>query len=195
MLLHSPFLGETWRYHRVRFMAAPATYFVNFIFQRILRVNAQVPWSVHYTSIVLSAEWIKIGQNVDRSFALSGGCYFQGWNGIEIGDDTIFGPGVKIMSANHDLDNMDYLAAAEPVKIGKRCWLGANALILPEVILGNDVVVGAGAVVTHNFPNSVVIGGLPARIISKRNMDGANQRSETQIKAPFGGKSVTRTLP
>ena len=95
---------------------------MNFLFQRVLRINADAPWPVHYTSIVRSAEHIHIGRNVDRSFALSGGCYFQGWNGIEVGDGTIFGPGVKVISANHDLDDMDRLVPAPPVVIGKHCW-------------------------------------------------------------------------
>ena len=166
-LYKSPFL-ELWLYHRSRFLAAPALYAVNFLFQRIIRINADVPWPVHYTSTVRNAKLIKIGRNVDKSFALSGGCYFQGWNGIEIGHDTIFGPGVKIISANHSMADMDKLTLSPPITIGRGCWLGANSVLLPSVRLGDNVIVGAGAVVTKNFPSSTVVGGVPAREISNR---------------------------
>jgi len=140
---------------------------VNFIFQRILRINSEVPWSVNYTSQVTVPKKIKIGLDVVKSFILSGNCYIQGGNGIIIGDYTIFAPGVKIISANHNPESSkrEWLSAT-PVKIGKYCWIGANAIILPEVELGDYTVVGAGAVVTKSFPEGyVIIAGNPAKII------------------------------
>ena len=61
-------------------------------------------FKVHYTSYVYGD--VKIGKNVWVSFATSGGCYIQGDNGIKIGDNTIFAPGIKIISANHDIKNI-----------------------------------------------------------------------------------------
>jgi maltose O-acetyltransferase len=54
-----------------------------------------------------------------------------------------------------------------PVTIGDNVWIGANATICPGVTLGNGVVVGAGAVVTKSFPDNVVVGGVPARILKQ----------------------------
>jgi len=54
-----------------------------------------------------------------------------------------------------------------PIKIGKNCWLGANSVILPGVELGDNVIVAAGAVVTKSFSNNLVIGGVPAKILSE----------------------------
>ncbi len=141
----------------------PGTWLINFITQRIFLVNSTVPWMVHFTSYVLGE--VTIGRNVWKSFAVSGGCYIQGINGIFIDDDTIFGPGVKIISASHDTKDISKWVATEPIRIGKRCWIGANAVILPGVQLGDDVIVGAGAVVTKSFPSGAVIGGVPANII------------------------------
>lgn len=123
------------------------------------------PWSVHYTSNVNGASNIKIGKGVEESFRVSGGCYIQGTNGIEIGDGTIFAPGVKIISANHNLYHYNCWIPDKPIKIGKNCWIGANAVILPCVELGDHVIVGAGAIVTKSFPDNVVIAGNPGHVI------------------------------
>lgn len=144
----------------------PAIWIVNTIFQRIFRVNAHVPFMVHFTSIVIGN--VTIGRHVEHSFACSGGCYIQGINGVSIGDDTLFAPGVKMISANHDMDSEGRHLPAPPIRIGKRCWIGANAVILPGVELGDDVIVGAGAVVTKSCPAGVIVAGVPARQIGTR---------------------------
>ncbi|WP_396156836.1 acyltransferase [Flavobacterium macrobrachii] len=139
---------------------------VNFFFQKILRINAEVPFMVHYTSTV--SKTVFLGKGVAQYFANSGGCYVQGINKIYIGDYTIFAPGVKIISANHDKkDYHSHDKSISPIKIGKNCWLGANSVILPGVELGDNVIVGAGAVVTKSFPDNVILGGVPAKIIGK----------------------------
>ena len=136
---------------------------MNFFCQRLLRVNSSVPFMVHFTSRVSGD--LHVGSDVWRSFALSGGCYVQGTNGVHIGDGTIFAPGVKIISANHDLEK-DGWEVGPPIRIGKRCWIGANAVILPGVELGDGVIVGAGAVVTTSFGSDVTLVGVPARTLA-----------------------------
>lgn len=138
---------------------------VNVFYQRVLDVNNNIPWMVNFTSRVVGQ--VKIGKNVWISFAVSGGCYIQGVNGIEIGDDTIFAPGVKIISANHDKTDFSRWEKATPICIGKQCWIGANAVILPEVQLGDNCIVAAGSVVKDSFPNSSIIAGVPAKLIKK----------------------------
>ena len=140
---------------------------ISFIFQRVLGCNRRVSWPVHFTSSVTVPERIKIGSGVEISFMVSGHCYYQAANGIEIGDGTIWAPGVKMISANHDPADLDRHLPAEPIRIGKGCWIGANAVILPAVQLGDRVVVGAGAVVTKSFPADSVIVGNPARALEK----------------------------
>jgi acetyltransferase-like isoleucine patch superfamily enzyme len=153
----------------LEYMFSPTTTnlrLVNFFFQKVMRINAEVPFMVHYTSQV--SKYVILGRGVAQFFANSGNCYIQGINKVYIGDHTIFAPGIKIISANHDkIELSKHDKNTTPVIIGKNCWIGANAVILPGVELGDFVVVGAGAVVTKSFPNNVVIGGVPAKIIAK----------------------------
>lgn len=111
-----------------------------------------------------------MGRNVWKSFALSGGCYIQGGNGIYIGDDTIFAPGVKIISANHDPKMLMSWSHDPPIRIGCRCWIGANAVILPGVELGDDCIVGAGSIVTHSFLEKSIILGIPGNMIDSHDI-------------------------
>lgn len=158
-----PYLGQRryWGYNLV-----PSNILlVNFIFQRLLRLNASCPWSVSFSSCVILPANIHIGRNVGKSFAVSGGCYIQGINGIQIGDDTIFSFGVGIISANHNSGNLAESMVNRPVKIGKNCWLGKNAIILPGVELGDGCIVGAGAVVTKSYEAGTRLAGVPAKPI------------------------------
>jgi len=67
---------------------------------------------------------------------------------------------------NYD-DSIEYtfVNMASPVKIGDRCWIGSNTIILPGVTIGDNVVVGAGSVVTKDIPSDVIVAGSPAKII------------------------------
>lgn len=151
-----------WGYGAVLF----SVLLVNFIFQRVFRLNASAPFSVNFRSTVTQGKNIHIGRRVGASFAISGGLYVTGLRGVEIGDGTVIGPNVGILTTNHDLYNRNLATEDGPVRIGKNCWIGMNAVILPGVALGDNVTVAAGSVVTTSFKSNVVIGGTPARVLS-----------------------------
>lgn len=158
-----PFLRRRrdWGYHLIPVRVL----IVNFLFQRIFRINSDAPWSINYTSRVIGPENVTFGANVGKSFAVSGCCYIQAINGIEIGDGCLFSFGVGIISSNHEPGNLNESVKDAPVRIGNNCWLGKNAIILPGVELGDRCVVAAGAVVTRSFPPDTVLAGVPARAI------------------------------
>ncbi|MBS1949742.1 MAG: hypothetical protein OJF59_002633 [Cytophagales bacterium] len=125
--------------------------------------NKKAYWPVHWTSRVYDIENILVG--VDAYPGMMTGCYIQGKGGIRIGDYTQIASNVVIVSANHDpYDSRKHILAE--VRIGKYCWIGAGAKIMPGVELGDWTVVGAGAVVTKSFPEGYcIIGGVPAQKI------------------------------
>lgn len=143
-------------------------YIADFFFRKILRQNADTKWAIHYTSTIRCPQNIVRGKNVYPGDSPNN--YIEAYNGIIIGDDTNLGPGVGLLSANHDKYDNRVHVNAPPIKIGKRCWIGMNAMILPGVELGDNTIVGAGAVVTKSFPQGYcVIAGNPADIIEHLN--------------------------
>jgi maltose O-acetyltransferase len=87
---------------------------------------------------------------------------------IRIGDDVQIGPNVQLLTATHPVDADLRRAKWEsgaPITIGDNVWLGGGAIVLPGVGIGDDTVVGAGAVVTRDLPARVVAVGNPARVV------------------------------
>ena len=86
---------------------------------------------------------------------------------VQIGDYTLFGPGVQIYTPMHPF-NAELRRREEygkPVTIGSDVWVGGGALILPDVRIGSHAVIGAGSVVTRNIPDGVFAAGNPCRVI------------------------------
>ncbi len=107
---------------------------------------------------------VHFGKNVYANFNLT----LVDDTHIYVGDNTMFGPNVTVATAGHpilpELRERGYQYNA-PVHIGKNCWIGAGAIILPGITLGDNVVVGAGSVVTGDLPSNVVAVGNPCRIL------------------------------
>ncbi|MBQ3503989.1 MAG: sugar O-acetyltransferase [Oscillospiraceae bacterium] len=87
---------------------------------------------------------------------------------IYIGDYTMLGPNVVIATAGHPIDpelRSRGLQYNMPVRIGKNCWLGAGVIVMPGVTIGDNVVIGAGSIVTKDIPDNVVAVGNPCRVM------------------------------
>jgi maltose O-acetyltransferase len=100
---------------------------------------------------------------------------------VRIGDYTLLGPGVQILTPLHPLDakTRRQREFGKPVTIGADVWIGAGALILAGVSIGARTVIGAGSVVTRNVPDDVFAAGNPCRV--RRKLDG--QRSQSSGRA------------
>ncbi len=136
-----------------------------FFFQKIIGINKNVPWPVHWSSIVSFPENIKV--NYYRPYpGFMPASYIQGMNGIEIGKNVRIGPNVNIVSASHNIYDYDVHDKANPIIIHDNCWLASNCVILPGVELGEHTIVAAGAVVNKSFKEgNCIVGGVPAKKI------------------------------
>jgi acetyltransferase-like isoleucine patch superfamily enzyme len=131
------------------------------------------------------------GQDVDESFTLvppfytSGGreirvgrkvfinqcCTIYDMGGVTIGDLVLIGPNVNIVTAGHGMkpDERRAYVEAKPIVIEKNVWIAAAVTILGGVTIGENSVIGAGAVVTKDVPPNSFAAGVPAIVI--RSLD------------------------
>lgn len=111
---------------------------------------------------------VRLGNRVEiNNFSI-----VNGTGGVDIGDDTLIGPGVRIISYQHQYASDTAIrlqpTIAIPIHIGRDCWLGANCVILAGVSIGDGAVVAAGAVVTKDVPPLTIVAGVPAVIKKSR---------------------------
>jgi acetyltransferase-like isoleucine patch superfamily enzyme len=106
---------------------------------------------------------IRVGRNV----FINQGCTLNDIGGIDIGDDVMIGPGVSLISSGHPVDpnQRRRQIVAAPIAIQRNVWLGAGAMVLQGVTVGEDSVVAAGAVVTRDVPSGTLVAGVPARVL------------------------------
>lgn len=103
---------------------------------------------------------LKLG---DKVF-LNNYCSINCLHSIEIGDNTLFGEGVKVYDHNHlySYDNGNLNVSSQEfsygaVKIGKNCWLGSNVIVLKGVTIGDNSIIGAGCVVYKDVPENTIL--------------------------------------
>ena len=117
----------------------------------------------------LNGDRIELGNGVGFNY----GCYVNGYGGLTIGDDAMFGPYSMVHTANHHYDDRERPVTEQgwreqPVQIGPRVWIGMGAIVLPGVRVAEGAIVGAGAVVTHDVEPYTVVAGNPARPVKER---------------------------
>lgn len=107
---------------------------------------------------------IKVGKN----FYANHNCVILDPAPVVFGDDVMLGPGVLISTATHPKDvglRKKGLESAHPILIGNNVWIGMGAKILPGVSIGDNAIIGAGAVVTRDVAENKTVAGAPAKEI------------------------------
>jgi len=131
-----------------------------------------------YSIVKVSGTLSDLGQKIEigRNVGIGDFAHIGGAGPVRVGDNTITGAYLSIHPENHNFNDRLKPIRLQGVtrvgiSIGKDCWIGAKVTFLDGSAIGNGCVVAAGAVVTKVFPDHVVIGGVPARII--RHLDRA----------------------
>lgn len=155
-------------------------------FEKTMRTVAQLNSGYHTPAEIrglLSAIW---GQEIDESvrmfppfytafgkFTTVGrgvfvnfGCTFLDRGGITLEDEVFIGPNVQLLTENHpERPSERRNVYTKPILIRRGAWIGAGAIVLPGVTVGRHSIVAAGAVVTKEVPDGVIVAGNPARIM------------------------------
>lgn len=157
--------------------------------QAMRRLRTTPPLQIDDSARFTFPEKITLG----RYSRVSKDCYLNGQGGITIGDGTILGPNVTILSSTHRHQQTKYLPYDEfdefrPVTIGRGAWLGFGCMIVPGVTIGDGAIVAMGAVVTRDVPAGAIVGGNPATILKQRDAEWIAQAVAAEryyLKARF----------
>jgi acetyltransferase-like isoleucine patch superfamily enzyme len=124
-----------------------------------------------FSSTYLYPERISIGADAQ----IGPRCVLDGAGDIAIGRGTILAPEVVVYSRTHNFDRdlgavpYDDVMLTASVTIGEFVWIGARAIVLPGVRIGDGAVIGAGAVVSRDVPACAIAVGNPARVVKYRD--------------------------
>ena len=122
------------------------------------------------TFFLIPPFYTDFGENIilGRNVFVNHACTFMDRGGITLEDEVLIGPKVNLITTNHPLPPSERRATiSHPILIRKKAWIGAAATIMPGVTIGENSIVGAGAVVTRDVPANTVVGGVPAKFLKK----------------------------
>lgn len=154
-------------------------HWVRTILWRWLQVQIGAHTSIHRNCRFYRPSGVSIGSHtvVNRNVLLDGRM------GISIGNNVSISEGVTIFTLEHDLNDPEFKHRGGKVIIEDRVFIGAHALILPDVTLAEGAAIAAGAVVTHDVASYTIVAGVPARPIGQRN---PNLTYQLDYKKIFG---------
>ncbi|TSB47766.1 sugar O-acetyltransferase [Alkalicoccobacillus porphyridii] len=125
---------------------------------------------VHESFELLPPFYTDYGQNirVGKDVFINQGCTFMDRGGITIEDKVLFAPKVNLVTTNHPISPEERRSTYnKPIHIKSGAWIGINATIMPGVTIGRNSIVSAGAVVTKDVEDNVIVAGVPAKVIKE----------------------------
>lgn len=132
------------------------------IFRRLTGKNVDDSFNIFPPFYTDCGKNIHLGKNIFINTC----CHFQDQGGIYIGDGVLIGHNVTLATLDHGFEFEDRgTTYPKPIIIKDNVWIGANVTIVGGVTVGKNAIVAAGAVVTKDVPDNVVVGGVPAKII------------------------------
>lgn len=114
--------------------------------------------------------WCDYGYNitVGENFYMNHNCTILDPAKVEFGDNVFIAPNCNFYTAGHPIEialRNQGLEYAKPIKVGSNVWIGGNVTVLPGVVIGDNVTIGAGSLITKEIPSNVVVYGNPGKII------------------------------
>jgi acetyltransferase-like isoleucine patch superfamily enzyme len=121
------------------------------------------------TGVYIEHPWrISVGSNV----WIGRQCHLEGMGGIQIGDDAMIALQSVLQSAGHEFELGETVKlqtiVKRPIVIGNDVWIGCRSVIRYDCTIGDEAIVGMGAVVVDDVPPRVIVGGVPAKAIGTR---------------------------
>jgi acetyltransferase-like isoleucine patch superfamily enzyme len=162
-----------WRWYDARdFMAEAVGWLPShglrlFLYRHMLRISIGRRTSIHRNCRFYRPSGVSIGNHtiINRDVLLDGRM------GLVIGDNVSISEGTAIISLEHDPNSPTFETRGAAVRIGNRAFVGARAMLLPGVAIGEGAVVAAGAVVTRDVEPFAIVAGVPARPLGQRRRD------------------------
>ena len=123
---------------------------------------------------IYASEFSKVKIGSDCEFNSNVMINARGNGSITIGNNVLIGPNVVLRSSNHSFENLEKSISKQGMNHGEiiikdDVWIGSNCVILQNCTIGKGSIIAAGAVVTKDIESYSVVGGVPARLIKKRN--------------------------
>lgn len=156
----------------LRFIGFVPFWFIRYIFYRLAGVQIgknsiiNLGARFYYPANISIGEGSIIGDDI----------VLDGRDKLTIGDHVDIASQVMIYNSEHDIHHEDFIATSAPVVIKDYVFIGPRAIILPGVTIGTGAVIAAGAVVTKDVEDFAIVGGVPAKVIGKRNVEKLSYR-------------------
>ncbi len=133
------------------------------VFSNLIGTQVHESFSLIPPFYTTGGENIRVGRNV----FINQNCTMYDLGGIDIADEVMIGPNVSIITSGHPIEPSQRRAfvIAKPIVIERNVWIAAGVTIIGGVTVGENSVVAAGSVVTHDVPPNTLVGGNPARVI------------------------------
>jgi acetyltransferase-like isoleucine patch superfamily enzyme len=137
------------------------------LYRHLLRVRIGTRAGIHRGCRFYRPSGVQIGHHT----AVNRDVILDGRMGLQIGAFVNISEGAALFTLEHDPHSPTFERRGAPVCVGDRASIGARAVILPGVTVGEGAFVAAGAVVTRDIPPYTIVAGVPARPIGERGRD------------------------
>lgn len=126
-----------------------------FFLQKIIGFNRNVPWPVHFTTLIYGWECIEKGICCDPGD--NPGLYINATGGLKLGNNVNIGANTSITTTNHYKYDHRKQGYKKGITIGNNVWIGANCSLVAGITIGDNVTIGAGCSIRQDIPSNVVV--------------------------------------